>query len=145
MEDTDFTNYNRIACLLIEIGTKVLRETVTNHIRHDMEQALNLKKSQFESLKRRQIISAANFDTLYPPNQGSLNERDVDIGLWLILARKLCPSSISTGVLSRGPVIWNGNMTSSGSGTCGTTSSICLPRIWRHMRSSSCLIAYREH
>ncbi len=94
MEDADFTNYNRIACLLIEIGTKVLRETVTSHIRHDMtlEQALNEKKSQFESLRRRKVILAANFDILYPPNQGSLKERDVDISLWLILARNLCPS-----------------------------------------------------
>ncbi len=94
MEDADFTNYNRVACLLIEIGTKVLRETVTSHIRHDMtlEQALNVKKSRFESLKKRKVISAANFDILYPSNQGSLKERDVDISLWLILARNLCPS-----------------------------------------------------
>ena len=101
--DADFTNYNRIVCLLIEIGTKVLRETVTSHIRHDMtlEQALNQKKSRFESLKRRKIISAANFDILYPPNQGPLNERDVDISLWLILARNLCPSrNINWGAAS---------------------------------------------
>ncbi len=94
MEDADFTNYNRIVCLLIEIGTKVLREAVTTRIRHGvpLEQALNGKKRSFEKLKRRRVISAANFDILYPPSQGSVNERDVDISLWLILARNLCPS-----------------------------------------------------
>ena len=88
------TNYARLCRLLVDGGTKALRNTFDRL--HSPANLFNVLKagsaehSTLQSLKRKRIINATQWGKLYPSPPSSVTSEDFDITLLMVLLRNIC-------------------------------------------------------
>ena len=88
------TNYARLCRLLVDGGTKALRYTFDKF--HSPANLFNVLKSgspehsTLQSLKKKRIINATQWDKLYPSPPSSVTSKDFDIPLVMVLLRNIC-------------------------------------------------------
>ena len=88
------TNYARLCRLLVDGGTKALRQTFDRL--HSPANLFNVLKagsaehSTLQSLKRKRIINATQWGKLYPSPPSSVTSEDFDITLLMVLLRNIC-------------------------------------------------------
>jgi hypothetical protein len=86
-------NYGRMCTLIIREGTKQLRTYVKANLCRpvELEDLLNASKikKEFRGLLKCRVLNLQQYEILYPKDGERLNENDVDISLWVILARNL--------------------------------------------------------
>ena len=88
------TNYARLCRLLVDGGAKALRYTFDKI--HSPANLFNVLKagsaehSTLQSLKRKRIINATQWDKLYPSLPSSVTSEDFDITLLTVLLRNIC-------------------------------------------------------
>ena len=88
------TNYARLCRLLVDGGTKALRYTFDKF--HSPANLFNVLKSgspehsTLQSLKKKRIINATQWDKLYPSPPSSVTSKDFDITLVMVLLRNIC-------------------------------------------------------
>ena len=91
--DPQKTYYGRLCNLIICEGTKVLQRYVKDNIdqRISLQDLLQIPKIQklFCSLKKSHRILSHQYKMLYPDDGSPLKEENVDISLWVVLARNL--------------------------------------------------------
>ena len=88
------TNYARLCRLLVDGGTKAIRQTFDRL--HSPANLFNVLKagsaehSTLQSLKRKRIINATQWGKLYPSPPSSVTSEDFDITLLMVLLRNIC-------------------------------------------------------
>ena len=102
------TNYARLLCLLVEQGTKCMKDYVLKNLPKNrsqtqrseemqslleretsLYQALASKKKVFDDLKNKRKISNNVYNQLFPPFDVPVNEDGLDMTCWYALARNL--------------------------------------------------------
>ena len=85
------SNYARLCCLLVDIGTQSLRERFNKvHPPGAVCSALTTHNATLLSLWKRRIINSDQWATLFPPVPSSVSSEDFDITLLMILLRNIC-------------------------------------------------------
>ena len=85
------TNYARLCRLLVDAGTQALRDTFNAiHPPANLQSVLAANKATIQSLRKRKVINATQWEKLYPVIPSSVSSRDFDITLLMVLLRNLC-------------------------------------------------------
>ena len=95
-------NYARLCRLLIDVGSKVLRDTFDGiHPPANLPAILSgtQEESKLKSLKKKKVLNATQWGELYPATPSTVSSSNFDITLLMILLRNICGLSppISTG------------------------------------------------
>ncbi|CAH3110256.1 unnamed protein product [Pocillopora meandrina] len=93
------TNGTRLARLLIDEGTKVLRKCLHSmHPESTLQDALKNNRPKLEGLRRKQVIFDKQWEKLFPSLDKPPDSKDFDITLLHLLLREICHlSAPSTG------------------------------------------------
>ncbi|XP_068725740.1 uncharacterized protein [Montipora capricornis] len=95
------TNYTLLCCLLVRLGSQVLRDTFDRIIRpQDLCGALKREPvhSKLRSLKKEGILNPVQWSKLYPVESSSVSSTGFDNSLLIVLLRTICNlSPPSTG------------------------------------------------
>lgn len=87
----EVTNFSRLACLLVEGGTKALRYTFDNiHPPAKLHQALVSNRLTLQRLRRKRILSSRQWNMLYPTTHSAGKSEEFDMTLLLVLLRQIC-------------------------------------------------------
>ncbi len=91
VDGVENSNYSRLACLVMQEGTDRVRTHVLRNLEggQTLKLALASKKEELTALKKKCVISGAQYATLYPPNNQKVRISEIDMTLWLFLARNL--------------------------------------------------------
>lgn len=85
------TNYARLCCLLIDIGSQALRDTFDKiHPPGSLHAVLETSKTILQKLRSRRILNATQWSKLYPAIVASVSSANFDITLMLVLIRNIC-------------------------------------------------------
>ena len=85
------TNYARLCCLLVDIGTQVLRDEFDAiHAPANLHALLAAKIKTLKSLRARKIINPIQWGKLFPAVPTSVSSHDFDTTLLMVLLRNLC-------------------------------------------------------
>ena len=85
------TNYARLCCLLIDIGSQALRDTFDKiHPPGSLHVVLETNKTTLQKLRSRRILNATQWSKLYPAIVASVSSANFDITLMLVLIRNIC-------------------------------------------------------
>ena len=92
MRSQNNTNYGRLAWMLMEEGTHRIRVSVLNNLADgaSLQQALAKHKPVFDNFKTKGVITEAQYLCLYPVLSPEPRYNDIDMNLWLLMARHLC-------------------------------------------------------
>ena len=89
----DTTNYARLCRLLVDVGTRVLRETFDNiyppgilHSELRKPTVLNV----LQSLQKKKILNLEQWNRLYPSTSSQVSSKNFDITLLALLLRNIC-------------------------------------------------------
>nr|XP_058962584.1 uncharacterized protein LOC131789478 [Pocillopora verrucosa] len=93
------TNGTRLARLLIDEGTKVLRKCLHSmHPESTLQDALKNNRPKLEGLRRKRVIFDKQWEKLFPSLDKPPDSKDFDITLLHLLLREICHlSAPSTG------------------------------------------------
>ena len=93
------TNGTRLARLLIDEGTKVLRKCLHSmHPESTLQEALKNNRPKLEGLRRKRVIFDKQWEKLFPSLDKPPDSKDFDITLLHLLLREICHlSAPSTG------------------------------------------------
>ncbi|KAL3888212.1 hypothetical protein ACJMK2_000588, partial [Sinanodonta woodiana] len=92
LDDTD--RFMHIACLLINVGSRVLKRLLLYHTvtpTCTLDQYLANKRIDIDNLRKRRIINKSQMDILFPPGASS-NLGDYDISLLSALFTNIVPN-----------------------------------------------------
>ncbi|KAL3889413.1 hypothetical protein ACJMK2_001757 [Sinanodonta woodiana] len=92
LDDTD--RFMHIACLLVNVGSRVLRRLLHFHMvtpTCTLDQYLSKKKTDIDNLRKRKILNKSQMDILFPPG-GTTNLGDYDITLLSALFTNIVPN-----------------------------------------------------
>lgn len=85
------SNYARLCCLLVDIGSQVLRDWFNRvHPPGSLCSALTIHHATLLSLWKRRIINPVQWATLFPAAPSPVSSEDFDITLLMILLRNIC-------------------------------------------------------
>lgn len=87
------TNYSRLCRLLVDVGTQVLREKFDKlHPPADLHKDLwdPSVHAILQSLYKRKVLNAFQWEKLYPRSKSSPSSTDFDITLLTVLLRNIC-------------------------------------------------------
>ena len=85
------TNYTRLCCLLVDIGTQALRDTFDAiHSPANLHLVLGANKATLQPLRERKIINPIQWGKLFPVIPTSVSSRDFDTTLLMVLLRNFC-------------------------------------------------------
>ena len=85
------TNGTRLARLLIDVGTHVLREFLHSFYPHSaLQQVLNNNRARLQTLKSRRVIFDDQWEKLFPSSGAPPGSQTFDITLLHLLLRELC-------------------------------------------------------
>ncbi|XP_068695986.1 nucleotide-binding oligomerization domain-containing protein 2-like isoform X2 [Montipora foliosa] len=95
------TKYTLLCCLLVRLGSQVLRDTF-DRIIHPQDLCSTLKRepvhSKLQSLKKEGILNPVQWSKLYPVKSSSVSSTGFDNSLLIVLLRTICNlSPPSTG------------------------------------------------
>ena len=89
----DTINYARLCRLLVDVGTRVLKETFDNiypprilHLELGKPTVLNL----LQSLQKKKILNLVQWNHLYPSTSSQVSSKNFDITLLVLLLRNIC-------------------------------------------------------
>lgn len=83
--------YARLCCLLVDVGSQVLRDTFNNiHAPGNLHTVLAANKSTLQTLKKRRVLNATQWSKLYPAIATSASLANFDITLLIVLLRHIC-------------------------------------------------------
>ena len=86
-------NYARLCCLLLDLGSQVLRETFDRkNPPGNLRTVLSSHPvhAVLQSLRKRRVLNPLQWDTLYPAIPSSVSSADFDITLLTVLLRNIC-------------------------------------------------------
>lgn len=86
-------NYARLCRLLIDVGSKVLRDTFNGiHPPGNLPAILSgtPEESTLKNLKRKKVLNATQWGELYPATPSTVSSSNFDITLLMILLRNIC-------------------------------------------------------
>lgn len=89
-------NYARLCRLLIDVGSKVLRDTFDRiHPPANLPAILSgtQEESKLKSLKKKKVLNATQWGELYPATPSTVSSSNFDITLLMILLRHICELS----------------------------------------------------
>ncbi|KAL3889410.1 hypothetical protein ACJMK2_001754 [Sinanodonta woodiana] len=92
LDDTD--RFMHIACLLVNVGSRVLRRLLHFHMvtpTCTLDQYFSKKKTDIDNLRKRKILNKSQMDILFPPG-GTTNLGDYDITLLSALFTNIVPN-----------------------------------------------------
>ncbi len=91
VDGVENSNYSRLACLVMQEGTDRVRTHVLRNLEggQTLKLALASKKEELTALKKKCVISGAQYATLYPGDNQKIRISRIDMTLWLFLARNL--------------------------------------------------------
>ena len=85
------TNYARLCCLLVDIGTQALRDTLNSlHPPANLYTVLAANKPTLQYLRAKRIINPTQWGKLFPAIPKSVSTHSFDTTLLMILLRNLC-------------------------------------------------------
>ena len=85
------TNYARLCRLLVELGTRALKDTFDSiHPPATLHAVLAGNKTVLRSLRDRKIINPTQWGKLFPTNPFSVSSSSFDITLLMVLLRNIC-------------------------------------------------------
>ena len=87
------TNYARLCCLLVSVGSQVLRDTFDRIIPpSDLWRILkrNPAHSTLHSLQKEEIVSSVQWSKLYPATPSSVSSTGFSPALLIVLLRTIC-------------------------------------------------------
>ena len=87
------TNYARLCRLLVDVGSQVLRETFDRILPPGSLYTVLTSApvhATLQLLRKKRIINATQWGSLYPAIPGSVSSRDFDITLLMVLFRNIC-------------------------------------------------------
>ena len=85
------TNYARLCCVLVDVGTCVLRDCFDAICTPpNLHKVLVVSRPTLQPLRSRRIINATQWGKLFPAIPASVSSRDFDITLLMILLRNIC-------------------------------------------------------
>ena len=85
------TNYARLCRLLVDVGTRALRDTLdVIHAPTNLQAVLTANKPTLQGLRSRRIINATQWGKLFPVIPSSVSSTDFDITLLMVLLRNFC-------------------------------------------------------
>ena len=85
------TNYARLCRLLVELGTRALKDTFDSiHPPATLHAVLAGNKAVLRSLRDRKIINPTQWGKLFPTNPFSVSSSSFDITLLIVLLRNIC-------------------------------------------------------
>ena len=84
-------NYARLCCLLVDIGTQALRDTLNSlHPPANLYTVLAANKPTLQYLRAKRIINPTQWGKLFPAIPNSVSTHSFDTTLLMILLRNLC-------------------------------------------------------
>ena len=108
------TNYARLCRLVVDVGCQALRDTFDRiHPPAGLPGVLASQKCTLQILRRKGILNASQWDTLYPTvHPTSVSSANFDITLLVLLLRNICHLSppTSTGSWDKLPPVSDGTM-----------------------------------
>ena len=85
------TNFARLCCLLVDVGTQVLRDTLDAiHAPSTLHTVLARNRTALQSLRTRKIINATQWGKLFPAVPASVLTAHFDTTLLMVLLRNIC-------------------------------------------------------
>ncbi|CAH3014142.1 unnamed protein product [Porites evermanni] len=85
------TNYARLCRLLVELGTRALKDTFDSiHPPARLHAVLATNKTVLRSLRGKKIINPTQWGKLFPTNPFSVSSSSFDITLLMVLLRNIC-------------------------------------------------------
>lgn len=89
------TNYARLSCLLVDIGSQALRDTFDSiHEPANLHAVLaspDVKRTLQELFNgRKKILNVTQWDKLYPAIASSVSSTNFDVTLLMVLLRNIC-------------------------------------------------------
>ena len=87
------TNYARLCRLLVDVGSQALRNTFDSiHPPAGLHGVLTKPPAHpiLQSLGRKRILNATQWDKLYPSSPSSVSSKDFDVTLLILLLRNIC-------------------------------------------------------
>ena len=87
------TNYARLCCLLVDLGSDVLRETFDKkRPPGNLDTVLSSPPvhSVLQSLRNKRILNSLHWGKLYPAIKSSVSSQHFDITLLMVLLRNIC-------------------------------------------------------
>ena len=86
------TNYARLCCVLVDLGTCALRDCFdTIFTPPTLHKVLAASQPTLQSLRSRRIINVTQWGNLFPSTPASVSSTDFDITLLMILFRPHSP------------------------------------------------------
>ncbi|XP_022777631.1 uncharacterized protein LOC111319064 [Stylophora pistillata] len=100
------SNFVRLCCLLIDVGSCVLREIFDSkcppgNLHAVLAQPQN--KEKLRSLRKKRVLSRSQWFTLYPACQSLVSSRDLEISSLLLLLRNIFGLTFPTGSSNKLP------------------------------------------
>ena len=87
----DKTNGTRLARLLVDVGTHVLRKVLHSvHPPATLQHVLNNNLHKLQSLKSKRVIFHDQWETIFPPSGDPPDSKTFDITLLHLLLREIC-------------------------------------------------------
>lgn len=87
------TNYARLCCLLVDFGSRVLRDAF-DRVRPpgSLDTVLANPKvhATLQSLREKRVLNPSQWDKLFPATKSPVSSRDFDITLLVVLLRSIC-------------------------------------------------------
>ncbi|XP_044184157.1 E3 ubiquitin-protein ligase DZIP3-like [Acropora millepora] len=96
------TNYARLCCLLVDVGSTVLRDTFNSiHPPANLHGVLSSPPvfSTLQSLREKRILNPLQWGKLFPAIASTVSSANFDVALLMVLLRNICGLSppVSTG------------------------------------------------
>ena len=88
------TNYARLCCLLVEVGSCVLRDTFDRiNLPSDLHKHLMTHHTKLQQLQKKKVLNPTQWGKLYPKLHTSVSSKNFDITLLTVLLRNICSLS----------------------------------------------------
>ena len=88
------TNYARLCCLLVEVGSCVLRDTFDRiNPPSDLHKHLMTHHTKLQQLQKKKVLNPTQWGKLYPALRTPVSSKNFDITLLTVLLRNICSLS----------------------------------------------------
>ena len=88
------TNYARLCCLLVDVGSCVLQDTFDRiNLPGDLHKHLQTHHTKLQQLRMKKILNPTQWGKLYPAIHTSVSSKNFDITLLTVLLRNICSLS----------------------------------------------------
>ena len=88
------TNYARLCCLLVDVGSCALQDTFDRiNLPGDLHKHLQTHHTKLQQLRMKKILNPTLWGKLYPAIHTSVSSKNFDITLLTVLLRNICSLS----------------------------------------------------